>query len=188
MFIELGLPNSWYLCHIWMIIFSPGSHLWWPNTNECRIWYNWYMLEIISGWLCGGQINKKRCWTMILVEIVLHMMAGVKPTGFVEVRSRTWNAGWANIKQKKYLFSLACIKKCCYDSIHFTFAERGNESCGQQQLSGTRDPAKAKPQAESRISLQINLKQVLQACTSENKSFPHPNIKGKRGNAVQEEC
>lgn len=38
--------------------FSPGSYLWWPNTNEWKIWYNWYMLEIISGWLCDGWIRR----------------------------------------------------------------------------------------------------------------------------------
>lgn len=35
-------------------------------------------------------------------------------------------------KTEKDLLSLACIKKGCYDSIHFTFAQRGNGSCGQQ--------------------------------------------------------
>lgn len=35
-------------------------------------------------------------------------------------------------KTEKDPFSLAHIKKGCYDSIYFTFALRGNESCGQQ--------------------------------------------------------
>lgn len=78
-----------------------------------------------------------------LVEVSLHMMTGVKPISFVEVRSYTWNAGWSNIKQKNDLFSLACIKKCCYDSIHFTFAERGNESCGQAVVVWNRGPCKS---------------------------------------------
>lgn len=87
--------------------------------------------------------NKKMCWTMTLVEVALHMMAGVKPTYFVEVRSYTWSAGWSNVKQKNDLFSLACIKKCCYDSVHFTSAERGNESCGQQLVVWIKGPCKS---------------------------------------------
>lgn len=109
-FMVLGLLNSWHLNRICVIFFSWLSP-WRPDTNKWRIQHSWYMLETILGWLCAGQMNKKRCCMMILVEVVLRVMTGTNPTDFVEVRLCIWNAAWSNIKQKKVFSPWHVLRK-----------------------------------------------------------------------------